>query len=287
MAPEFAPAGKTTAQWGEGPIWYNETFYWVDIEGHLVIAYDPSSDTETVWNVGERVGTVVPRTSGGLIIAGDSGIRALNSTTGEVTPIIDPEDNLPDNRFNDGKCDPKGRFWVGTMHLLKPREATGALYCLDAKLNIEKFFGGVTVSNGLAWNADRDTFYYIDTPTEQVVAYDYDEKKGTISRPRLIVDTEDLKGVPDGMTLDMNGNLWVAMCHGGEVRCFDSRTGDTLEILECPTLEVTAPAFGGPDLADLYITTGQSKLTKGCSVAGSLLRTKVGVKGAPSFAFAG
>ncbi len=287
MANDFALAGKTIAQWGEGPVWYNERLYWVDIEGHLVIAYDPVSETETVWDAGERVGTVVPRASGGLVIAGDSGIRALDTVTGKITPIVDPESDLPDNRFNDGKCDPSGRFWCGTMHLRKPREPTGALYRLDAKLKLEKLFGAVTLSNGLAWSAARDTFYYIDTPTEQVVAYNYDDKKGEISRPRLVVDTEEFKGVPDGMALDMNGNLWVAMCHGGEIRCFDSRTGDTLEVLECPTLEVTAPAFGGPDLADLYITTGQSALSKGCELAGRLLRTKAGVKGAPSFAFAG
>ena len=110
---DFKAVGETRARWGEGPIWWENTFYWVDIEGHLVIAFDPVSGGEKTWDVGERVGTVVPRGSGGLVIAGDSGFRFLDPNTGNITPVADPESGKPDNRFNDGKCDPAGRFWAG------------------------------------------------------------------------------------------------------------------------------------------------------------------------------
>ncbi len=284
---DFSVAGKTKSQWGEGPIWWEGTLYWVDIEGHLVIAYNPETDSERVWKTGERVGTVVPRKSGGLVIAGDSGFRALDTESGDLSPITDPESDKPENRFNDGKCDPAGRFWAGSMHLLKPRQPVAALHRLDADLTSHIILEDRTVSNGLAWNAAADTFFYIDTPTEQVLAFDYDNTSGEISNQRLVVDTTGFEGVPDGMTIDENDNLWVAMCHGGQIRCFDSKSGETLEVITCPTKEVTAPAFGGSDLSDLYIATGQSGITEDEPLAGFLLKTKVGVKGAPAFAFAG
>lgn len=286
---DIEAVGNTKALWGEGPIWFRDTLYWVDIEGHLVIAYDPVSATEKTWDAGERVGTVVPRGESGdtLVIAGDSGFRFLDTVTGELAPIADPESGKPENRFNDGKCDPAGRFWAGTMFLAKPRQPTGALYRLDLDRSVHKIFGGVSVSNGIVWNRSADTMFYIDTPAEEVLAFDYDNATGEISNKRRVVDTREFKGVPDGMAIDEDDRLWVAMCHGGAIRCFDSSGGETLEIIECPTLEVTAPAFGGPELRDLYITTGQSGLTEGDPLAGRLLVTRVGAVGLPSFAFRG
>lgn len=284
----FTAAGETKSQWGEGPIWWGDSLYYVDIEGHLVIAWNPASGTEKSWAVGERVGTVVPRQLGGLVIAGDNGFRALDTDSGELSFLTDPESDKPDNRFNDGKCDPSGRFWAGTMHLSKPRQPVAALYRLDADRSTHLILNEITVSNGLVWNRAADTFFYIDTPTEQVVAFDYDAASGNISTKRVVVDTTDFKGVPDGMAIDENDNLWVAMCHGGQIRCFDSSNGETLEVLDSPTLEVTAPAFGGPDLSDLYVATGQSGITEGDPLAGHLIVTgNAGVKGVPSFAFAG
>ncbi|NNE92199.1 MAG: SMP-30/gluconolactonase/LRE family protein [Verrucomicrobiales bacterium] len=284
---EFEPIGDTKAQWGEGPIWWDGKFLWVDIEGHLVIEFDAVTGSETIANVGERVGTVVPRASGGLVIAGDSGFHFLDLTTGATQAITDPESDLPDNRFNDGKCDPAGRFWAGTMHLSKPRQPVGAMWRLDADHSVHRMFDDVTVSNGLVWNRAADTMFYIDSPTDEVVAFDFDLTTGAISGKRTVVDTAGFPGTPDGMAIDEDDNLWVAMCHGGRVMCFDSSNGKTLEILESPTLEVTAPAFGGDDLSDLYVTTGQSDKTVGDDLAGRTIVKQPGVKGVPAFAFAG
>ncbi|MFV1995348.1 MAG: SMP-30/gluconolactonase/LRE family protein [Verrucomicrobiales bacterium] len=285
--PPITAIGTTKAQWGEGPIWHEKRLFWVDIEGHLVIEYNPADDSERSWNVGARVGAVVPRGSGGLVIAGASGFAFLDPESGATSPITDPEADLPDNRFNDGKCDPAGRFWAGSMHLEKPRQPTAALYRLDRDLEVHAIFAGVTVSNGLAWNAAADTFFYIDTPTGLIEAFDYDREGGTLANRRTIADTDGIKGVPDGMAIDENDNLWVAMCHGGAILCFDSSTGALLERLEFPVTEVTAPAFGGEDLGDLYVTTGQSSNHAHEPLQGRLLRTRTGVRGVAAFAFWG
>ncbi len=280
--------GKFVSEWGEGPLWHQGRFYYVDIEGHKVICLNPGTEEEQVWKVGERVGTVVPRASGGLVIAGDSGFRILNTTDGSITSIVDPEAHLPNNRFNEGKCDPSGRFWAGTMHLEKPRQATGALYRLDADHSVHKLVDGITVSNGIVWTSDRKTMYYIDTPTLHVDAFDYDDRTGTISNRRAVIDTTGLEGVPDGMAIDVNNRLWVAMCHGRQVICFDPLSEEPskpVHTLPVPVKEPTAVAFGGPELKDLYITTGLSNEEHPDD--GRLFVTNVDVAGQPSFSFAG
>jgi sugar lactone lactonase YvrE len=282
------PTGTITSQWGEGPLWHDSKLYYVDIESHLVIAFDPASGSEQSWNVGERVGCVVPRASGGLVIAGDSGFRFLDPVSGKLTPIADPEPQLPDNRFNDGKCDPAGRFWAGTISLVK-NTGTAHLYRLDPDLSVHHMHGGVTNSNGIVWNKAADTLFYIDTPTQKILAFDFDNAAGTISNQRTVIDTAALDGSPDGMAIDENDCLWVAMCHGGCVHCFDPSSPSPhipLNTLKVPAAETTAPAFGGPDLADLYITTGRSKIAQG-PLDGRLFVAQPGVKGAPSFAFNG
>lgn len=278
------PVGKTRCQWGEGPIFWREHLYYVDIEGHAVHRYHPETGEETSWPVGERVGTVVPRESGGLVIAGDSGFAFLDEETGSITPIANPEPDMPDNRFNDGKCSPDGRFFAGTISLSK-RTGEARLYRLDADLTVHEAFGPVTNSNGIAWSANGHTVYYIDTPKKEIYAFDY--AAGHLTNLRTVVSTSYIEASPDGMTIDTDGHLWVAFCHGGCVSCFDPATGDELRRIALPCLETTACAFGGPDLADLYVTTGIHKTAKE-EHAGRLFRIHgLGVRGIPTNAFAG
>jgi sugar lactone lactonase YvrE len=282
------PVGTITSAWGEGPLWHQSILYYVDIEDHHVIAFDPARGTEQSWDVGERVGCLVPRARGGLVIAGTSGFRFLDLDSGKLTPVADPEPEIADNRFNDGKCDPAGRFWAGTISLVKDT-GTANLYRLDPDLEVHLMYPNVTNSNGLAWNRAADTLFYIDSPTKKIVAFDFDNSTGTISSGRTVVDTSALDGVPDGMTIDQDDRLWVAMCHGGCVHCFDpaSRSPHTpLATLEVPSIEPTAPAFGGSDLSDLYITTGRSPKAQG-ELDGRLFVTQPGVKGVPAHSFAG
>lgn len=278
------PVGTIRCQWGEGPIWWKDHLYYVDIEGHRVIRHHPTSVTEQCWDVGQRVGTVVPRQSGGLVIAGDHGFSFLDPESGEVRPIADPEPDIPENRFNDGKCAPDGRFFAGSISLIK--KAGGArLYRLDPDLSVHEVFGPVTNSNGIAWSPDGSTCYYIDTPRREVLAFDY--RDGHLHNPRSAFATSHIDASPDGMTIDTAGHLWIAFCHGGCVSCFDPENGDELHRIAIPALETTACAFGGPDLKDLYITTGVHKTAKEQHAGRLFLIHGLGVRGLPSHAFGG
>lgn len=277
-------AGSTVCQWGEGPIWWKSSLYYVDIEGKQVHRYDAETGEEKSWEVGRRVGTVVPRKKGGLVIAGDDGFFFLDEKTGDLTPIDDPEPDKADNRFNDGKCAPDGRFFAGTISLVK-KTGDARLYRLDPDLSLHEAFGPVTNSNGIVWSKDGGTVYYIDTPRKEVLAFDYSE--GNLENPRSVISTQHHEASPDGMTIDSDGNLWIAFCHGACVACFDPRTGEELRKVDLPCLETTACAFGGPNLKDLYVTTGVHK-TEVEEYAGRLFRIRgLGVKGLASHPFLG
>lgn len=277
-------AGLIRSKWGEGPIWWGGALYYVDIEGHLVIRFDPATGEEKLWDVGERVGTVVPREAGGLVIAGDTGFHFLDPESGALTAIGDPEPDKADNRFNDGKCSPDGLFFAGTISLVK-KTGDARLYRLDHDGSIHEVFGPVTNSNGIVWSASGGTCFYIDTPRKEVLAFDYAE--GHLSNMRSVVDTSHHEASPDGMTIDADGNLWIAFCHGACVACFSPESGEELRKIDLPCLETTACAFGGPDLEDLYVTTGVHK-SEIEEEAGRLLVIRgLGVRGLPSNGFAG
>jgi sugar lactone lactonase YvrE len=276
--------GSEVSKWGEGPIWWKGALYYVDIEGKKVLSYDPETGEEKSWDVGQRVGTVVPRQQGGLVFAGDDGFWFLNEETGEAEFISDPESDKSNNRFNDGKCSPDGRFFAGTISLVK-KEGDARLYRLDPDLSLHEAYGPVTNSNGIVWSADGKTVYYIDTPRKEVLAFDYDA--GAMLNPRSVVSTKHHESSPDGMAIDAEGNLWIAFCHGACVCCFDPRNGEQLRKIDLPCLETTACAFGGKGLVDLYVTTGIHK-TEIEEHAGRLLRVcGLGVKGVEAHAFAG
>jgi sugar lactone lactonase YvrE len=257
---------------------------YVDIESHKVVSFEPGSGLEKIWDVGQRVGMVVPRRSGGLVIAGDDGFAFLNEGNGEVTAIADPEPEKENNRFNDGKCAPDGHLFAGTISLVK-NEGDADLYRLSPNLEVTKAYGPVTNSNGIVWSADGATCYYIDTPTKQVLAFDY--SNGLLANSRRVVALNHIESSPDGMAIDENGHLWIAFCHGACVTSFDPVSGYEVQRVSLPCLETTACAFGGPDLRDLYVTTGVHKTEKE-EHAGRLFVIKgLGVKGQPAHSFGG
>lgn len=278
------PIGNYRSTWGEGPIWSEGRLLYVDIESHKVISFDPETGEEKVWDVGERVGTVVPRESGGLVIAGDNGFAFLDTESGEVTAISDPEAAKENNRFNDGKCAPDGHFFAGTISLVK-NEGDADLYRLSPALEVTKAYGPVTNSNGIVWSADGATCFYIDTPMKQVLAFDYSD--GLLTNSRRVVALNHIDSSPDGMAIDENGHLWIAFCHGACVTSFDPESGYEVQRVDLPCLETTACAFGGMHLKDLYVTTGVHKTEKE-EHAGRLFVIKgLGVTGQPSHSFEG
>jgi sugar lactone lactonase YvrE len=278
------------AEIGEGAIWYDHILYWVDIPPGKVFAYDPATGANREMAVGQMVGTVVPREQGGLALAVEEGFALLDLETGALTLLENPEAGMTVNRMNDGKCDPAGRFWAGTMNRAE-EGPTGALYCMDADHTIHKRVENVTISNGIVWSRDCRTMYYIDSPTCRVDAFDYDLASGKISNRRTAISIPEELGWPDGMAIDENENVWVAMFAGSAVTHWDPRTGKLLGTIEVPASQVTSCAFGGPDLDEMFITSAtwkmsEDQLTKEPS-AGGLFKCKPGVRGLPAVAYKG
>jgi sugar lactone lactonase YvrE len=278
---------------GEGPIWdprFN-VLWWIDVNQGKVHRYNPIDRSNVTLDVGQRVGTVVPRLSGGLMLAAEHGFIALDPETGAQIPIADPEADQPENRFNDGKCDPKGRFWAGTMEIAEEDMTKGTLYCLHTNGAVEKHVTGIGVSNGLVWTLDRKTMYYIDSPTRRVDVFDYDDETGSVENRRTAVALPEGIGFPDGMAIDAQDRLWIALWGGWGVTCFDPRTEKFLGTIPVPCEQVSACAFGGANLNQLFITTARrdidgDRLTKQPH-AGGLFVADLGVVGVEAVSYAG
>jgi sugar lactone lactonase YvrE len=272
------------ARLGEGPCWDAEleALIWVDIlrcEVHL-----STRDDDRVYRTPDYPGAAVPLRDGGLLLA-MGGFAALDLDSGQTSEVA----RLllqPDVRMNDGKCDPAGRFWAGTMELDGAPDR-GALYRLDAPAAARRMVEPVTISNGLGWSPDGEWMYYIDTPTKTVQRFEFDVAGGELGRPSVLVDTRAHPGSPDGMTVDAKGNLWVAFWDGGAVRCF-SPAGELLEEVSLPVRRPTSCAFAGPDLRQLVVTTARNGLTESelrdQPLAGSVLVLEPGVAGLPASA---
>ena len=280
---------------GEGPVWdwRSKRLFWVDIEGFAVHIFDPAQREHGIINVGEFVGSLAVRKSGGLVAALKSGFAALDPETGEITPLADAESHLPGNRFNDGKCDPAGRFWAGSLALDEDHgKGQGNLWCLNPDHTVQLKIPGVWISNGLAWTRDERTMYYIDSPTQQVVAYDYDKPSGAISNPRTVirVPAEEM-GYPDGMTIDEEGMLWIAHWDGGHVCRWNPHTGEEMAEIKVPVSRPTSCVFGDDDFGTLYITSARTRLSNeqlaAQPLAGSIFKCRPGVRGLPLNEFAG
>jgi sugar lactone lactonase YvrE len=281
------PIGGRVSQWGEGPIFFEDHLLYVDIEGHTLIRLNPETGSEETWEMGERIGTVVPVKTGGFLCAGDSGIYTFDPNTGERKKLADPEaEKRPDNRFNDGKCDPSGRFWAGTISTVK-KTGDANLYMLDGQGKLSLKVSSVTNSNGICWHSDASVMYYVDTPTKKIMAYPFDNQTGEIGEPSLVMDTEDagIAGSPDGMTIDAEDRLWVAMCHGGLVVCVDPVAGQVYRKIEFPCVETTACAFGGPELNRLFVTTGLHKTLQEPDAGRIFVVDGLHASGTPSFSY--
>ncbi|WP_157842944.1 SMP-30/gluconolactonase/LRE family protein [Bacillus sp. FJAT-44742] len=248
---------------GESPIWDDEKkkAYWVDITGERIHEYDPENGKVRSIKTGQMVGAVAPTSQGKLVAAMQHGFYIVDMENHNFHFLSDPEEEKANNRFNDGKCDTEGRFWAGTISLTRETGAA-ALYCLNERRKVRKMHSPVTVSNGLAWNRDRNCMYYIDTPEQQVVVFNYEFQTGDIFTPRPVIDFTEEKGKPDGMTIDSEGKLWIAHFEGGKVSRWDPDTGEKQEEINLPASLVTSCTFGGKDLNQLFVTTADVKLTE-------------------------
>jgi len=287
------PEYKKGALLGESPVWdeINEKLFWVDILSGLLFCYDPKKQVNNTFDVGEHVGSIALRENGKQVLAMKSGFAFYDVDIQKLTKITDPESHLSGNRFNDGKCDPSGRFWAGTLAYDLTEDA-GSLYCLGAQLNLDCKLQGVTIPNGLTWNRNSNQFFYNDSFAGHIYSLDYDTGSGKISNRSIVkkIDVSE-EGYPDGMTIDNDGCLWVAMYGGSKVVRIDPDSGDSLFEVYLPVPQVTSCTFGGDGFNHLYITTGRENMSaaevKKFPMSGSLFSVRLPFSGFPADRFSG
>ena len=290
-APAVRCALPARARLGEGPLWDagDQALYWVDIKGRAVHRFEPATGRDTQWATPEDVGSLARRARGGLVVALRSGFHTLDLDTGVVRPLARPELDRTENRFNDGKPDRRGRFWAGSMH--DPETApSGALYRLDPDGACRRMVDGVVCSNSLCWSLDGRTMYHGDTLRRVVWAWDSDPDRGEIANRRVFAELAADEGAPDGATVDAEGFVWLAHWNGWRLTRRDP-AGRVEKIVRLPVQRPTCPAFGGPGLDVLYVTSATVGLSPAELAAqpwaGGVLALEPGVRGVPELRFPG
>lgn len=281
------------AELGEGTLWdiQQQHLFWIDILGKKLHFYTPETGENNTFSFDQPVGTVVPKSETEVLLALHDGIYSFNYTTENLFRISDLEAERKGNRFNDGKCDPLGRFWIGSVSCDCNVPGAGSLYRIEADLRVTKILSDLTIANGICWSSRKNEMYYIDSPTHEVWRFDYDPSTGDITNRSTVVYIPEEEGIPDGMTIDSQDNLWVAHFGGGKIGCYSSSTGKKLSEVSVPARQVTSCAFGGPKLDTLYISTARVGLDDSAlrkqPLAGGLFQAFPGVQGVPAPYFGG
>ncbi|KOT35809.1 calcium-binding protein [Streptomyces caelestis] len=284
MTHTYDVAVRAEATLGEGPTWDPAAgrLLWIDILGSRVHTYDPATGRRTLRRTEQHVGAVKPRAGGGLVLNLRDGVG-----------LLDPDDTfrwlhrevVPGRRANDAAVAPDGSLWAGTMRY-DEAPGGGTLSRVTGDGTADVLLDDVAVSNGVGWSPDGRLMYYIDSPTRRIDVFDVGEADGRITNRRSLAAIEDGAGFPDGLCVDADGCVWVALWDGGAVRRY-TPSGELDRVIPLPVPLVTACAFGGPDLTDLYITTARVGLVSPHPLAGSLLVVPGVGKGLPQPPFAG
>jgi sugar lactone lactonase YvrE len=273
------------AELGEGPRWdaCAQRLLWVDIMRGRVHSFMPAKAACRSVDVHRPVGALAGAADGGVVLAVAGGFARLDWDSGQVRMLATVEGDRPQNRMNDGACDSAGRFWAGTM-ALDERPHAGALYRLDADLTVHTMLTEVTISNGIDWSLDGRRMYYVDSPTRRIDVFDFDARTGAIADRRPFVEIPAEAGIPDGITVDAAGFVWLALWGGAALHRY-APDGGRERIVPLPVSHPTSCAFGGPDLDELYVTSARRPLTKEerarQPMAGGLIRLRPGVVGRP------
>lgn len=251
---------QKTAELGEGPIWdYSKmTLFWVDIVNHII--YYEGQDGERVFKTPGDVTSISPTEDGKLLATVDLSLYLIDMRKQSAIKITSLTDEPRTNRFNDGKCDAHGRYWVGTMDRGE-KLPVASLYVFESGI-MKKELSDLTISNGLGWSPDNSLMYLIDTPTRKVWKFSFDVAIGHISERQTAVEFGNLPGVPDGMTVDSEGMIWVAHWGGGMISRWNPYNGKLLEKIMLPAKNVTSLTFGGPGLQTIFVTTARHSLSK-------------------------
>ena len=276
---------RKPARLGEGPVWdtAQRALYYVDIEGGVVHRYVPETGILICQNMGDMVGCVAPVGRGGMIAA----VRDHLVRIGPDLRLAEEIFRIPLEgvlRFNDGKCDAWGRLWVGVMAADQSAPGAargGSLYCLESGKAPVKALEGLTIPNGMAWTADNKAFYHIDTASACVRRYGYDGESGKIGEGRSVIEIPPEDGVPDGMCIDAEGMLWIALWGGRKVARCDPDSGKRLAEVTVPAKYVSCCTFGGQSMNELFITTAMDEEGNG----GEVYSVCTGVRGTRPFSF--
>jgi sugar lactone lactonase YvrE len=247
---------------GEGPLWIAKLgcFFWVDIEKGKLHRYHLGSKQLENRYFPHRLAVVLEAENGKLILGLDRKLVRYDWETEQIEELCGVEEHLPLNRFNDGKVDPQGRIWIGTLST-RFTEGSGALYRIGTDFQPQVQLENLTISNGMAWTEDGRTFYFIDTPTKKIQEFSFDPASGAIGFRRIAVEIPEGLGFPDGMCIDREGMLWVAHYAGAGVYRWNPKTGALLDKIELPVPHVTSCCFGGDDLDLMLITSAQENLS--------------------------
>jgi sugar lactone lactonase YvrE len=279
------------ASLGECPVWSRaeQALFWVDINAPSLNRFDPTTGTNRAMPMPSSIGCFALRRRGGFVVALRDGIWLADQRGALERKVADAPYETAHHRFNDGRCDARGRFFVGTMN--EQRDAPSAsLYRLDADGRLAAVIGGLTISNGLAWSPDGKTMYHADTPTLTVNAYSFDESAGTPSGRRVFARFAGATDRPDGAAVDRDGCYWSAFYGGGRVVRL-STGGEVLSTHSLPAMCPTMCAFGGSDLQTLYVTSARQRRDDAelsrLPASGGVFAMRVEVPGLPEPAFAG
>ncbi len=272
---------------GEGPLWHAERkcCFWVDIENGVLYEYNWTNQSTRSWKFNFKLTLVVQGKGNKLVLALNAKIASFDLETEKVEWLLDVEPSSSDIRCNDGACDTLGRLWVGTMHFEHTKGA-GALYCIDENLSVKKRIANTTISNGIVWSLDSKHLYYIDSPTQVVQSFKFDEKEGEIIFEKNVVQIPIDMGTPDGMAIDEEGMLWIAHWGGFGLYRWNPCNGELIGKIEVPVPQVSSCAFAGEDLDYLVITTARENLSgeeiRKYPESGNTFLVKPGVKGMTS-----
>ena len=283
MSDKFDLFSDYSCELGEGPFWDPKSngLLWVDIIGQTVLRQSYDQTGPKVINVTGNPGCVV-LSNEGEVIAGINNSIAVIDGNGSPLKVLAETNEGSGLRFNDGKCDPSGRFWVGSMDR-NEKAPLGSLYSWRKSEGLVEREKGVTVSNGMGWSPEQDLFYYIDSPTRQVCSYDFDPSTGSIINKRQLIKFSEEDGFPDGMTLDIDGRLWIAFWGGAKIMCVNPDSKAIEEVVNFPVSKITSCAFGGDKLDQLFVTSAKVDVNEEDEpLAGKTFIFSPGVSGAPS-----
>ena len=276
---------------GEGPVWLPDerVLLWLDIKGQRLFRHDPATGAARSWSLPDRVGAVIPRTRGGYVLLAKRGVFTSDFPFEALVPECHPDSDLPDNRFNDAKCDPAGRLWAGSMDD-NETNASGRLYRFDSLASPVRVRSDVNLSNGLGWSPDGRVMYFVETLRHVIWAHDYDVSTGEAGQPRVFANVPAADGYPDGLCVDADGCVWLAHWGGARVTRFTPQ-GVVDRVVRLPVPQVASCAFGGAGLDTLYVTTAavglDQQALQAAPLSGSLFAFQPGVKGLPVATFRG